>query len=111
MLNISRGKLASLEKKRNQFQRKLDAIDAEIEMLGGSSRGGGRVHNARSLSETMVQVFTARGGPMKVSEIAEAAKAAGYRSKSANFRGIVNQTLIKDKQFVSHSRGTYQLKK
>ena len=38
-------------------------------------------------------------------------QAAGYRSGSANFRGIINQTLIKDKRFGKAERGMYQLKK
>jgi hypothetical protein len=46
-----------------------------------------------------------------VGEIVDAVLAGGYHSKSANFRGIVNQTLIKDKRFVSSGRGVYQLKK
>ena len=37
--------------------------------------------------------------------------ATGYRSHSANFRGIVNQTLIKDERFVSMGQGMYRLKK
>ena len=42
----------------------------------------------------------------------EAVKANGYRSSSDNFRGIVNQTLIKEKKrFTAPSRGLYQLKK
>jgi hypothetical protein len=47
---------------------------------------------------------------MNVGDIAERAKASGYKSNSANFRGIVNQTLIKDKRFVSASRGMYKVK-
>jgi hypothetical protein len=51
------------------------------------------------------------GKPMKVGDITDAAQKAGYRSNSANFRSIVNQTLIKDKRFSSAGRGVYQLKK
>src|SRR3954470_281460 len=36
--------------------------------------------------------------------------ASGYVSSSANFRGIVNQTLIKDKRFRRVARGVYGLK-
>jgi hypothetical protein len=37
---------------------------------------------------------------------------SGYRSNSANFRSIVNQTLIKErKRFGQAGRGIYQLKK
>ena len=46
-----------------------------------------------------------------VARIAEAVQRGGYRSNSANFRAIVNQTLIKDKRFGSAGRGMYQLKK
>jgi hypothetical protein len=48
---------------------------------------------------------------MKVGDIADAVQSKGYRSNSANFRGIVNQALIKDKRFGAASRGLYQLKK
>ena len=52
------------------------------------------------------------GKPMAVGDIMQKVQSAGYRSSSANFRGIVNQTLIKDKQFTSSVRcGMYQLKK
>src|SRR3712207_8218784 len=50
------------------------------------------------------------GKTMSVGEIVEAVERSGYRSNSANFRGIVNQTLIKDKRFQQAGRGQYQLK-
>jgi hypothetical protein len=51
------------------------------------------------------------GKPMNVGDIAAEVQRRGYKSNSANFRGIVNQTLIKEKQFSQASRGMYQLKK
>jgi hypothetical protein len=48
--------------------------------------------------------------PMKVGDIFKAVLANGYHSTSANFRGIVNQTLIKEKQFHQVDRGTYTVK-
>jgi hypothetical protein len=48
---------------------------------------------------------------MSVGEIVEGVQRRGYRSGSANFRAIVNQTLIKEKLFGSAGRGIYQLKK
>ncbi len=47
---------------------------------------------------------------MTVGDILEAVTAGGYRSTSANFRGIVNQTLIKDERFHSAGRGSYTMK-
>ena len=35
----------------------------------------------------------------------------GYRTNSANPKGIVNQALIKEKRFAQAGRGVYQLKK
>jgi hypothetical protein len=53
-----------------------------------------------------------KGDPMGVGDIVDAVQSSGYRSRSANFRGIVNQTLIKEKKrFSSPGRGMYQLKK
>jgi hypothetical protein len=47
---------------------------------------------------------------VSVGDIAERVQASGYRSSSANFRGIVNQALVKDKRFVSTARGMYGLR-
>ncbi len=88
--------------------------------LGGNLRGGGRgrglmasgrARNDRSLVQTIETVMRGSGKPMRVGEIVEAVQAGGYRSNSANFRGIVNQTLIKErKRFAAAERGLYQLK-
>ena len=50
-------------------------------------------------------------GTYSEGDIAVEVQRRGYKSNSANFRGIVNQTLIKEKQFAQASRGMYQLKK
>ncbi|HYO08999.1 MAG TPA: hypothetical protein VER17_08495 [Tepidisphaeraceae bacterium] len=123
MLSGRRAELSKLEKTRNKLARKLDALDARIVSLGGSVRGGagrgqggsggggGRVRNEKSLNETIAGILGKSGKPMKVGDIADACKDGGYKTNSANFRGIVNQTLIKDKRFGSAGRGLYQLKK
>lgn len=104
---------------RKKVQARLDQIDRELQMLdgrggrsagGGGGRGRGRGRNAQSLTEVMEAVLKKSGKPMRVGEIVSAVQQAGYRSSSANFRGIVNQTLIKDKRFSAASRGHYQLK-
>ena len=48
------------------------------------------------------------GKPIRVGEILDGVLESGYRSTSPNFRAIVNQTLIKAKQFVATSRGVYK---
>jgi hypothetical protein len=108
LLNTQRSAINKLMKKRGVIQRKLDGIDREITKLGGGGSVGAR--NSISLP-TAMEAALKKHGTMKVGDIVDAVLAAGYRSKSANFRGIVNQTLIKDKRFNSTGRGVYQLKK
>jgi hypothetical protein len=108
-----------LERKRATLQKRIDKIDAELAAEGvhrgnGRSAGagrGGRARNDRPLADVVVEVLQKAGAAMKVSDIADAVQATGYRSNSANFRGIVNQLLIKDKRFTSPSRSLYQMKK
>ena len=116
---ILAGRRAELSQKRREHSKllaRLQQLETEIRQLGGSpgrrGRGGGgrRARNEKSLLETLEDVLKA-GKAMKVGDIAEAAQKSGYRSNSANFRSIVNQTLIKDKRFASAGRGVYQLKK
>ena len=113
IMETRRGELGRLRKQRSELQRKLDGLDRQIGRIEGGGRmgGGGRARNAKSLNDTLEEVLS-NGKPMSVGDIVEAVKAAGYRSSSANFRGIVNQTLIKEnKRFVATERGVYQLKK
>ena len=63
-----------------------------------------------NLSEAIGKVLAQAGGPLGVGDIAQRVAAAGYRSGSANFRGIVNQTLVKHTRFVSERRGEYRLR-
>ncbi|HSI33122.1 MAG TPA: hypothetical protein VK986_05980 [Tepidisphaeraceae bacterium] len=120
LVQARRSEVDKLNRQRAKVQRKLDAIDARIADLSGGATGGGgggprrgpgsRVRNDISLQDLIHQILSKAGAPMGVGDIADKAKASGYRSNSANFRGIVNQTLIKDKRFVSASRGMYKIK-
>ena len=113
ILESRRSELNRLRKQRTKIQRDLDALDRQIGKIEGAGGGrrGSRVRNPKSLNDTLEDVLRSHGKPMKVGDIVDAVKATGYRSNSANFRGIVNQTLIKDKRFGASERGTYQLKK
>lgn len=113
MLDDRRSKLESLEKKRAKLARRLDSIDAQINGLGGAARArGGRVRNKMSLNDSIVAVLKKAGGNMKVADIVHGVLRGGYNTRSPNFRGIVNQALIKDKRFAKTGiRGSYLLKK
>ena len=127
VLDNKMSELNKLERQRNDLQRKLSALDRQIERVGGgianvgrrgaggggAGSGGGpgsRPRNERNLLDTIEGVLREGGKPMKVQEILDGVLATGYRSGSANFRGIINQTLIKDKRFGQVERGTYELK-
>jgi hypothetical protein len=118
MLDTSRRKLTVLQKQRDRVQKKLDKIDRKIASIAGGrvaaagGRGGrGPAQNAKSLVATMEGVLKDAGKPLPVGDILDRVRAAGYRSNSANFRALINQTLIKEKRFTPTGRGVYQLKK
>jgi hypothetical protein len=123
MLNKCKGERQKLERERNKVARRLQQLDSRIHALGGNGSGrggrggaggggaGSRVRNDKSLIEMIEGVLGKSNKPMKVGDIADAVQSGGYRTNSANFRGIVNQTLIKEKRFASAGRGLYQMKK
>ncbi len=114
------GRKLELNQKQKEHSRtlaQLQQLEADIRRLGGSAgrrgrggAGGGRMRNEKSLTETLEEVLK-HGKPMNVGDLTAAVEKSGYRSKSASFRSIVNQTLIKDKRFTTAGRGVYQLKK
>jgi len=118
ILRTRKGELQRLARRRARLARQLARIDSQVRGLGGDGgmgggRGGGgtRVRNEQSLVKTIEGVLGRSGKAMNVGDIADAVRAKGYKSNSVNFRGIVNQTLIKEKQFSQAGRGMYQLKK
>lgn len=111
MLESQRRRLSKLRKQRTRLQKELDELDRQIATLDGRAVAGTRAHNAMSLVATIETVLRKAGKPLPVREIMARVLASGYRSNSANFRALLNQTLIKDERFASVGRGVYQLKK
>ena len=122
MLNQQRSKKKELLRERIKLQTQLEKLDRQIAGLdggggggGGSGAGytsGGRARNEKSLVAVLEDVLEKHPKGLGVGEIVDAVQAAGYKSGSPNFRGIVNQTLIKEKKrFGAVSRGIYSLKK
>jgi hypothetical protein len=111
MLQQRRSELSELRKQRAGMERDIAKLDRRIELLGGGKARGRRGRNSQSLTAIMEDVLTKSGKPMPVGDIMDKVLSSGYRTSSANFRGIVNQTLIKDKRFSSAGRGLYQMKK
>jgi len=118
-------RLPALQNQRAALLDKLDAIEAEIAEMegfgGGATRGrrkavgrpaGGtgrkRPRNAKNLEDSLVD--TLRGKTMSVTDATSAVKARGYKTTAANFRTIVNATLLKSKKIKKVSRGQYTAK-
>lgn len=112
-----RSQVSELTRERDRIQRQLDAIDGKIRELAGKGGAEGtgrrrRAVNGKSLITTLEEVLEKSGRPMKVGEILDAVLKTGYQSHASNFRGLLNQTLIRErKRFANTDRATYQLKK
>lgn len=110
-----------LLRKRAALASKIAAIDAQLGLLGqvasagapaqrkGPGRRGPRAKNAMGLVQVLQKVMS--GKPLGVADAAKAALAAGYKTNSGNFRTVVNQTLLVNKdKFKKVSRGLYTTK-
>lgn len=80
---------------------------AESWEIGGFS-GEGRSQIAIATMKP-AKALTGKKG-VTVGDAMDAVLASGYKTTSKGFRSIVNQTLIKDKQFKNVGRGKYALK-
>lgn len=106
--------LRTLQRRREKLVAKLTALDSHIGDAGGfiaranSLAGIGprrRPHNEMNLVDSLAR--TLKGKTMSVMEAADAVQKAGYKTTSATFRTIVNQTLIKSDKFKKIGRGRY----
>jgi len=113
LLQKRRREIESLTRKRAKVEKKLRVLDEKIRAASGGrfAKSGGRARNEVTLIEAIEGAFKGSAKPLTVGEIMERVLASGYESTSANFRGIINQTLIKGKQFQSAGRGIYALKR
>jgi hypothetical protein len=102
----------------------LNRLIAELEGLGGvkptaiARRKPGRPKGARkairparagSLSSALVDALRAKG-KLTVAEATDAVVAAGYKSKSKEFKKVVGITLSTDRRFRRVRRGVYALR-
>src|SRR4051794_9566836 len=111
LINSRKLKIRGLRKERRQLAARLARIDRELAIVGGVPGASLRPRNDKNLVDVIADVMGGAKQPMGVGEVTDAVLAAGYRSSSANFKGIVNQTLIKERRFTSPERGLYQLKR
>ena len=114
-LKRRRRRLPALQRKHAKLAAKISAVEDEMAGLGGAaSRRGGtsrtRPRNEMSLVEAIGKVLKT-DTPMTIGQVIDGVQKLGYRSNAANFRTIVNQALIREKQFKKKGRGQYLLAK
>lgn len=100
--------LKQLMRKRDKLVSQLRDVDAEIVAEGGAVDGAvtrKRFRNDSNLADALADLLSNKA--MSVTEATQKVQDAGYRTTAANFRTIVNQTLIRDKRFKRVSRGQY----
>jgi hypothetical protein len=118
MLAKRRAELEKLNKERQRIVKQLAAVDAQLREIGGSAGDDskvtrtGRARNDKSLVMTLEEVLSKSTKPLSVGDIVQGVLDSGYHSTAANFRAMVNQTLIRErKRFASPQRALYTLKK
>lgn len=106
-LNRRRRAVVSLHRRRDRIRAQIEALNAEIAALGGSSgmTASGRARNSQSLADALHAALS--GKEAGVTQAAERVQSAGYVSTAANFTTMVNQVLLRDKRFKKVSRGVY----
>ena len=105
-LRRRRKSVDALLKRRETLRTRLAEVEQRLREAGSTGRTRVRPQNEMNLVESLKKVLT--GKTMGVTQVAEAVQKAGYKTFAANFRTIVNQTLIKNRKvFKKISRGQY----
>ncbi len=122
-------KLPRLYQKRDKLEAELASLNEQISLLENISgeetkpaskakktakktagkKTRKRAKNAVPLADVLAKALEGKGA-VGISEAMDLARQAGYKSKSKQFRNIVNQTLSKDQRFKKVGRGKYALK-
>jgi len=82
---------------------------AKPEAAPKKTRRRHRAKNKVGLAEVLATVLKGKA-KVTIGEAMEGVLAAGYKSKSRDFRGVVNNMLLKDNRFKNVARGVFTLK-
>ena len=121
MLESKQSRLATLLKKRQSLQKTLATVEKQIAALEGPKprtgtqkkrrKPGRRVKNARPLHVVAGEILAKTKAGLKVADLADKVLATGYKTKSANFKNVVHQTLYNAENIVRDEKtGKYRLK-
>lgn len=125
LLKEQKSRLESLKKEQSKLQKELDSVNAEIASLSGKGRRGRpagsknvgtkkvkrkRPKNAKSLRKFVTDLLNDNKKGLQLQELHDSVLAAGYKSKSKNFKNVLYQCLYNNDEFVHDEKsGAYKL--
>lgn len=118
-LEKKRSRLEMLTTKREHLQRLLARTEAQITSLAGRAAADGgtvrrrrkRPKNTQSLRACVLDLLSRSKKGLTIAELHDRVQAAGYKSKSRNFRNVLYQCLYNaDEVSQDKETGKYMLK-
>lgn len=118
-LEEKRDYLQDLLKKRDQAQKEIDRLDAEIQdaanvdrPIGRMRRGRRRVKNETSLRAVVLDILGKNKKGFSLADLAAKVSETGYMSNAGNFKNVVYQCLYNTDSIIhDDATGCYRLKK
>lgn len=119
ILEERKSQLQDLAKRRDQAQKELDKLDAEIQDLVGPGGNVGRfrkrrrrVKNEMSLRAVVLEILGKNKKGFTLADLAEKVSETGYKSASRNFRNVLYQCLYNTDGIVhDDSTGCYRIER
>ncbi len=109
-----RSQVLELCQRRDKVQAELDRIDAELQNIvsGASVRRTRLAKNSTSLKTLVAQILGKTRKGLSLDELVSKVQESGYESNSANFKGVVYQSLYNRDDIVRDTKtGLYKLMK
>lgn len=113
ILHTRRSALQELNKRRAKVQKELNRIDAEIQVLTGTSgrQRGRRTRNKFSLREMVLDLLKKSKKGYSLADLSRMILDSGYKTASTNFRNVLYQCLYNTNGiYHDESTGTYRYK-
>ncbi len=121
LLNSRKTQLEGLLRKKDRLASDLASVEGEIDSLEGRGSGRGvvrstragtgkRPKNAKSLSDTVVEILTKNKKGFSLAKLADKVLATGYKTNSSDFKNVLYQCLYNSKKIAhDENSGTYKL--
>jgi hypothetical protein len=113
ILHTRRSALQELNKRRAKVQKELNKIDAEIQVLTGTSgrHRGRRTRNKLSLREMVLDLLKKSKKGHSLADLSRIILESGYKTASTNFRNVLYQCLYNTNGiYHDEATGTYRYK-